>query len=47
MIRIVREMLVKRKEAICAHRKRERTTNEAFALRRGKKLDNMGLAISS
>lgn len=40
-------MLVKRKETICAHRKRERTTNEAFALRRGKKLDNMGLAISS
>lgn len=37
MIRTVREMLVKRKQAICAHRKRERTTNEAFALRRGKK----------
>lgn len=37
MIRTVREMLVKRKQAICAHRKREGTTNEAFALRTEKK----------
>lgn len=42
MIRTVREMLVKRKEAICAHRKRERTTNEAFALRREKSLITWG-----